>query len=152
MLGLDIGERRVGVAVSDPRQRVASPLCVLDSSVLRDPRPVADLVSEYEIERLVIGLPLSLEGEEGPQARRIREVGMRLAAEVGVAVDFADERLSSAEASRAMRSTGLSEREQRGRVDMVAAALFLQSYLDARVNGDTESRGAAPEGTPEDPE
>ncbi len=139
VLGLDIGERRIGVAVSDPRQRVASPLCVLDAGALRDARAIADLVSEYEVGLIVVGLPLSLDGEEGPQAQKIRSVGTRIAEHTGVDVEFADERLTSAEASRAMGAAGLSEKEKRGRIDMVAAALILQSYLDQQVGESSEN-------------
>ena len=118
---------------------------MLDASILRDPRPIADLISEYDVDLLVIGLPLSLDGQEGPQAQLVRTVGTRLAADVGVKVDFADERLTSAEASRAMRSAGLSEKKKRGRVDMVAAALILQSYLDRRADVvASDARGQEP--------
>lgn len=150
VLGLDIGERRIGVAVSDPQRRVASPLRVLDAAVLRDPRKLADIVSEYEIDLIVIGLPLSLDGGEGPQAKRIRSVGTRIADEVGVAIEYIDERLTSAEASRAMGRAGLSEKEKRGRVDMVAAALFLQSYLDRQAGMGRASRAADDSRPPED--
>ena len=71
-------------------------------------------------------------GEEGPQAARIKEQAQRIAASCGLPLEFADERLSSAEAKRILREQGLSERSMRGRVDMVAASLFLQSWLDAR--------------------
>lgn len=135
LLALDIGEKRIGVAVSDSALRVATPLTVLDASVIGDPRPLADLVDQYEVDRLVIGLPLSLDGTEGPQAVRVREVGTRLAEGLGMDVTYADERLSSAEASRAMRAAGLSDKQKRGRVDMVAAALILQTYLDAHAEG-----------------
>ena len=131
VLALDIGDKRVGVAVSDPRGRVATPVKVLDASALRDPRAVASLVEEYEAECVVIGLPLSLDGEEGPQAQRVRKIGARLAQGLRVEVQYADERMSSVQAKRALREGGLAERAQRGRVDMLAAAIFLQGYLDA---------------------
>ena len=131
VLALDIGDKRVGVAVSDPRGRVATPVKVLDASALTDPRAVASLVEEYEAECVVIGLPLSLDGEEGPQAQRVRKIGARLAQGLRVEVEYADERMSSVQAKRALREGGLAERAQRGRVDMLAAAIFLQGYLDA---------------------
>ena len=131
VLALDIGDKRVGVAVSDPRGRVATPVKVLDASAIRDPHAVASLVEEYEAECVVIGLPLSLDGEEGPQAQRVRKIGARLAQGLRVEVEYADERMSSVQAKRALREGGLAERAQRGRVDMLAAAIFLQGYLDA---------------------
>lgn len=133
ILGLDIGEKRIGVAVSDPSGTVASPLVVLDArNVLGDGRDLARLVADYEVELLVAGLPLSLDGNEGPQAARVRSAAQRLAALVALPLELADERLSSTEARRTMTDAGVSDRDKRGRIDMVAASIFLQSYLDAR--------------------
>lgn len=132
-LGLDIGEARIGVAVSDPHGRLASPVTVLDARALAgDPRPLKRLAEDYDAEIVVVGLPLTLAGEEGPQAAEVRSQAARLAALLGLPVEFHDERLSSAEARRAMRESGLSARQQRGAVDKVAAALVLQGWLDAR--------------------
>ena len=78
------------------------------------------------------GLPKTLSGEDGPQAARIKEQAKRIAASCGLPLQFADERLSSREAKRILREEGLSERAMRGKVDMVAASLFLQAWLDAR--------------------
>lgn len=140
VLGLDIGEKRIGVAVSDPSGTIASPLCVLDAApVMGDGGPVARLIDEYEAELVVVGLPRSMDGTEGMQAARVRSAGARLATFLNVPVVFADERLSSTEASRVMGEGGLSEREKRGRLDMVAAAIFLQTYLDS-----CRDAGAAP--------
>ena len=136
VLALDIGERRIGVAVSDPSGTVASPLMVLDAAkVLGNGRDLTQLADEYEAELVVVGLPLSLDGTEGPQAQAVRRAAARLAGFLRVPVEFVDERLSSAQASRAMGDVGASQRQQRGSVDMVAAAIFLQSYLDARRDG-----------------
>ena len=132
VLGLDIGETRVGVAVSDAEGRVALPLTVLDARALTaDATPLARLVEDYEAGMLVVGVPLTLGGDEGPQAHDVRERAERLSETVGVPVAYWDERLSSAEARRAMREAGLTEREQRGALDKVAAALILQGWLDA---------------------
>lgn len=133
VLALDIGEKRIGVAVSDPSGTVATPLAVLDAAkVFGDGRDLVRLVDEYEIEVVVVGLPLSMDGTEGPQAKRVRSAASRLAGFLRIPFEFADERLSSAQASKTMQETGASTREQRGSVDMVAASLFLQCYLDAR--------------------
>ena len=137
VLALDIGEKRIGVAVSDPSGTVASPLVVLDATkVLGDGRDLTRIMDEYDVELVVVGLPLSLDGTEGPQAERVRRATGRLAGFLRVAVEFADERLSSAQASRAMGEVGASQRQQRGNLDMVAASIFLQSYLDARRDGE----------------
>ena len=139
ILGLDIGEKRIGVAVSDPSATVATPLAVLDArQALGDGRELSRLVSDYGIGLLVAGLPLSLDGTEGPQAVRVRSAAQRLAGIVSLPLEFADERLSSAEARRTMSDAGVSDREKRGSIDMVAAAIFLQSYLDARRDSGAE--------------
>ena len=133
VLALDIGEVRVGVAVSDPDARVSSPVCVLPAAeVLAHAVTFRRVLGDWEPELLVCGLPRTLAGEDGPQADRIREQAQRIAKSCGLPLEFADERLSSAEAKRILREQGLSERAMRGKVDMVAASLFLQSWLDAR--------------------
>ena len=133
VLALDIGEVRVGVAVSDPDARVSSPVCVLPAAeVLAHAVTFRRVLEDWEPELLVCGLPRTLAGEDGPQADRIREQANKIAKSCGLPLEFADERLSSAEAKRILREQGLSERAMRGKVDMVAASLFLQSWLDAR--------------------
>lgn len=135
VLALDIGEVRVGVAVSDPTGRVASPVCVLPAQeVLAHAATFRRVLEDWEPELLVCGRPMTLAGEEGPQAARVREQAERVAAACGLPLEFEDERLSSAEAKRILREQGLSERAMRGKVDMVAASLFLQAWLDARHN------------------
>lgn len=137
MLALDIGEKRVGVAVSDASGCIATPVKVLDASALIGAmKPLRTLAEEYEPELVLVGLPLSLDGTEGPQAIRARAAGDAIRDALGLPVDFADERLSSAQASRAMAEDGLSEKQRRGRLDAAAAALFLQAWLDARRPGD----------------
>lgn len=133
VLALDIGEVRVGVAVSDPSGRVASPVTVLPAAeVLAHARTFRRVLEDWEPELLVCGLPRTMAGEEGPQAARIRAQAEKIAAACGLPLEFADERLSSAEAKRILKEQGLSERAMRGKVDSVAAGLFLQSWLDAR--------------------
>jgi putative Holliday junction resolvase len=135
ILGLDIGEKRIGVAVSDPSGTVATPLAVIDArKAMGDGRELLRLVADYGAELLVAGLPLSLDGSEGPQAARVRAAAERLAKLASLPVEFADERLSSTAARRAMTEAGVSDRDKRGSIDMVAAAIFLQSYLDSRRN------------------
>lgn len=133
VLALDIGEARVGVAVSDPSGRVASPVCMLPAAeVLAHAASFRRVLEDWEPELLVCGLPRTLAGEEGPQAERVARQAQTIAEACGLPLEFADERLSSAEAKRILREQGLSERAMRGKVDSVAAGLFLQSWLDAR--------------------
>jgi len=132
VLALDIGEKRVGVAVSDPAGRVASPVAVLPASdVEAHGRTFRDVIADWEPDLLLAGLPMTLSGEEGPQAARIRAVAAKVAENCALPIEFADERLSSAEAKRSLREKGLSEKAMRGKVDMIAASLFLQAWLDA---------------------
>ncbi len=134
VLALDIGEVRVGVAVSDPAGRVASPVCVLPAAeVLAGARTFRRVLDDWEPELLVCGRPMTMAGEEGPQAERVMAQARRIADDCGLSLEFADERLSSSEAKRILREQGLSERSMRGKVDMVAASLFLQAWLDANV-------------------
>lgn len=133
IMALDIGETRVGVAVSDPGERVASPVAVLPAAeVLAHAKPFQRLLEDWEPELLLCGLPITLAGEEGPQASRIRAAAMRIGRASDLPVEFADERLSSQEAKRSLREKGLDERAMRGKIDMIAASLFLQAWLDAR--------------------
>ncbi|HIU04979.1 MULTISPECIES: Holliday junction resolvase RuvX [Collinsella] len=135
-MALDIGEKRVGIAVSDATGRIASPVKVLPASeVIGMARPFRMLLEDYEPEILVCGRPMTLAGEEGPQAARVMEQARAIGRAAGLPVAFADERLSSAEAKRILREQGLNERSMRGKVDMVAASVFLQTWLDERRAG-----------------
>lgn len=130
-LALDIGEVRVGIAVSDASGSVAMPVKVLPAQeVLSCARTFRLLIEDYEPDVLVCGLPQTLAGEEGPQAARIRAAAKRISRATNLPVAFTDERLSSREAKRVLREQGLTERSMRGKVDMVAASLFLQTWLD----------------------
>lgn len=134
IMALDIGAVRCGIAISDPAERIATPLCVLPAAdVLADGREFRRVVDDWEVESLVAGLPRTLSGEEGPQAAAIRQKARRIADARGLPLEFADERLSSREAKRILREEGLDERAMRGKVDMIAASLFLQAWLDSRV-------------------
>lgn len=131
VMSLDIGEKRIGVALSDTDARIASPLTVFPGPLSAALSALRRVVEDYEIGLILIGLPLTFAGEEGPQALSVRNEAAILGPEFGLPVIFADERLSSTEARRSMGSAGLSDREQRGKVDMVAAAIILQTYLDS---------------------
>ena len=133
-VGLDLGSRRIGVAVSDPGGVIASPHTVLERSGDRtaDHRAVAALVTELGAERLVVGLPLSLDGSEGPAARAARAEAAELAAVVGVPVEAYDERLTTVTADRALMAQKLKAGARRRVVDKVAAAVMLQGWLDRR--------------------
>ncbi|OUP10153.1 Holliday junction resolvase RuvX [Collinsella sp. An2] len=134
-LALDIGDVRVGIAASDASGRVAMPVKVLPAAeVTGMARSFRMILEDYEPEVLVCGRPETLGGEDGPQAQRVTEVARRVGEATGLPVEFVDERLSSREAKRILREQGLSERDMRGKVDMVAASLFLQTWLDRQRN------------------
>lgn len=134
-MALDIGAVRVGIAISDPGERVASPVTVLPSAEVKTcAKSFMRVLEDWEPELLVSGLPYTLSGEEGPQAARIRAFAAEVSKRTGIPVEFSDERLSSTEAKRSLREKGMSEREMRGKIDMIAASIFLQSWLDARAN------------------
>ena len=133
VLALDIGQRRIGVAASDFEQCVAFPVCVLDAAEVEGgARSWRRVLEDHDPVALLCGLPRSLDGQEHDQAARIRTVAGQIARRAGLPLVFVDERLSSAEAKRSLRAQGMSERDMRGKVDMVAASLFLQAWLDAR--------------------
>jgi len=133
VLALDIGEKRCGVAVSDATGKVALPLCTLGASeVLDNSRAFQRILEDYEPAMLVCGLPVSLSGTENKQAGIIREKAGRIASQAGLPLEFVDERLSSGDARRILRESGHDERSMRGKVDMVAASLILQTFLESR--------------------
>lgn len=139
IMALDIGEVRCGIAISDPAERVASPLCVLPTAEVKaNAASFRRVCEDWEPELIVSGLPLSLNGQESAQTKWCREVALSVGRSLGLPVEFSDERLSSSEAKRVLREKGYSERKMRGKVDMIAASLFLQSWLDARNAGAEE--------------
>ena len=136
VLGIDFGERRVGLAVSDPSATIAQPLPTLLRRAGKRP-PVAaitEIIQHNDVGEIVIGLPIDLNGEETDWTRSVREFGAKLQDRAGIPVAFLDERMTSVQAERAVRSIGLkrSEREQKHRVDAAAAVILLQTYLDRR--------------------
>lgn len=135
ILAIDYGERRVGLALSDPTATIAQPLPTLERRRGKRPpvAPVARLAREHEVAEIVVGLPLTLEGEESEWTREVRAFGASLAERTGVPVTYLDERMTSVRAERAVRSLGLpkQQREEKGRVDAAAALLILQAHLDS---------------------
>lgn len=130
-LALDIGEVRIGIAASDASGRLAMPVKVLPAAeVTGMARSFRMILEDYEPDVLVCGRPETLTGEDGPQTERVMKVAQAVGEATGLPVEFVDERLSSQEAKRILRAQGLNERSMRGKVDMVAASLFLQTWLD----------------------
>ncbi|MDQ1680513.1 MAG: putative pre6S rRNA nuclease [Frankiaceae bacterium] len=133
-LGVDVGSVRVGVASSDPGGLLASPVVTLrrDVATGADQEAIAALVAELEAVEIVVGLPRSLSGKEGPAAVAARDYARQLAGRVApVPVRLVDERLSTVSATRALGESGVRGRQQRAVIDQQAAVTFLQASLDA---------------------
>jgi putative Holliday junction resolvase len=133
-LGIDLGSKRIGIAVSDLSATIASPLTTVlrSKSKRHDHDAIAALVREEEVDVVVVGLPLSLDGTEGPAARAAIAESKRLASVVGVPVELYDERFTTVTAQRGLMEAGLDTRHQRKVIDKAAAAVMLQSWLDQR--------------------
>jgi len=142
VVALDLGTRRIGVAVSDAGGNVATPYSTIQrtSDVDVDRARVAEVVTEVEAGMVVVGLPLSLDGSTGPAARAALEEAEALRAVLAVPVECHDERLTSVTANRALTDAGLTGRRRQkarkaGAVDQVAATVLLQSWLESHANG-----------------
>ena len=132
VLALDVGDKRVGVAISDLTQFLARSLKVIQRGPHQeDFAAVARLVEEYEVERVVVGYPRSLDGTVGRQAEKVERYAVGLAKALTVPVLLWDERFSTVSAERLMREAGLRGKKKRERIDAVAAAVILQDYLDS---------------------
>ena len=131
VLGLDLGDARIGVAISDDRRRIAVPLGTVRTGAPADVKAIADLVHGHGVTLVVVGHPLHLSGEAGERAHHAERFAEALDAFLGVPVVLQDERLSSVEADRALRGAGASGRERRRTVDRSAATVILQAWLDA---------------------
>ncbi len=133
MAAIDLGKARVGVAVSDELGLCAHPRPALDGGNRRVVlEALTALVREEGVKRFLVGMPLELDGREGPAARKALAFAQALADAAGVEVEMVDERLSTVEASRRLREGGVSARRAKPRVDGAAAAVLLQSWLDRR--------------------
>ena len=132
VLALDVGDRRIGLAISDPTGMLASPLGVVE----RGPSDVDDILRvalDNGVTEIVVGLPLTLAGESRAQAGKVRSFVQELRSKTDLPVTMVDERLSTVQAQRMLRESGSGRRgRDRGRLDSAAAAVILQAYLDSR--------------------
>ncbi len=140
VMGLDVGEARVGVAFSDPTRTIGSAHSVLKRARRpeQDMDALAALVEEHEVAEIVVGWPLMMNGREGLAARRVSKLADALQARCGLPIHKWDERLSTVAAERALAEGGVRGRARRQVVDKVAAALILQGWLDAQPKPDPE--------------
>lgn len=136
-MALDVGSKRIGVALSDASQFLASPLTTIKAEPQeRTLAQIVQLLTLHDVELLVVGLPLTLSGEIGPQARSVEEFVEHLRERTVVPIVLRDERLTSAEAERMLIEAGLKPEKRKQQIDQVAAMLILQDYLDSRRNGE----------------
>jgi putative Holliday junction resolvase len=132
ILGLDIGDSRIGVAISDPVEIIATPLTVItrddDNTAIA---AIIHLVGQYDVKRIVIGLPYSLDGSIGRQANKVKDFVDKLSQSTSARIELRDERLSTVAAERLLRGAGNKKARRRSHLDAAAAAFILQGYLDS---------------------
>lgn len=137
-VGIDFGLRRIGVAVSDPAGRIAHGLDTVETTGFDDSvTQVVDIAERYQARRIVVGLPRHMNGDEGDMAQSVHEFVRRLALSVDAEVNTWDERLTSAEAQRALSEMGYRLKGNKKRLDKISAMLLLQSFLDRQRRDDT---------------
>ena len=131
LLGLDVGDIRIGVALSDELGVAAHPLCTLTRKNRKvDLIAISDLVSIHKVERVIIGLPISLDGSIGPQAEKVQKFAKRLGSVIDIPIEFQDERFTTAEAEDILRELNKDIEEQKELIDEVAAVIILTDYLN----------------------
>lgn len=133
MLAVDLGSKRVGLAVSDPTGKIAQPLATIDANPQETlPERVAEIAKEHEVTDIVVGLPRRLDGSFGPEAKSARAIADAIRKASRTRVELVDERLTTAQAERSMIAGGVRRARRRETIDQVAATLLLQSHLDRR--------------------
>jgi putative Holliday junction resolvase len=130
VLGLDLGDARIGVAISDDARRMAVPLGTVRTGAPADLRAIADLIREHGVTLVVVGHPVLLSGEAGDRAHHAERFAAAIGEGLDVPVLLQDERLSTVEAGRALRESGASGRDRRRTIDRSAATVILQAWLD----------------------
>jgi putative Holliday junction resolvase len=138
VLALDLGDARIGVAVSDPARRVAVPVGTIRTGAPEDLKAIASIVRERDVALVVVGYPLSLSGEAGPRARHAQSFAEALRSFVGVPVVLHDERLSTKQAERSLRDAGVVGPARRRVVDAAAAVVILESFVERERGASTD--------------
>lgn len=137
VLGLDVGERRIGVAISDASGRLAAPLTTISAAPREQAlAKIVSLARQEEAVAVVVGLPLTLRGEVGPQAEVVRRFAAELEAAIGLPIHLFDERLTTAAAEQQLRELGVKPEKRKQQIDQVAASIILQDFLDHRRSRD----------------
>lgn len=134
ILSLDVGEKRIGIALSDPGGLIAQGLKVYNTtgSRTKDIAELGDIARQFEVSRIVVGLPKNLDGSIGPKAQAIVRFAEDIGRAAGVPVEMWDERFSTDEAHRIFDMASIRRSKRKGSIDMMAAQIILQGYLDAQ--------------------
>jgi putative Holliday junction resolvase len=134
-LGIDYGEKRVGIAVSDPTKTIAQPFLTIQYNSKKELiGKILNLVEEEDIELIVVGLPLTLKGIDSNKTKTVRKFVENLRTIIQLPIEFVDERFTSIQAQRMLRDMGKKPSEQRSKIDQLAAQSILQTYLDRKNN------------------
>ena len=136
LIGLDVGDRRIGVAFGDSNLRLATPVAVIErTSIEQAGRAIAAYVRDYDADLVIVGLPRNMDGTAGPQAEATKQFVEKIAAAIAVPIKFWDERLTTVEATRRARETDRGRgKKSRRTLDAIAAAVILQDYVDDQAN------------------
>jgi len=129
LLGIDYGDVRVGLAISDPLKITAAPLVLLKNNKELI-ASVIKILSEYNFSRIIIGMPKNMDGSQGFSAEKVLKFKDLLSKQIDIDIELIDERLTTVEASRKLQEAGINTRKQKDKIDMMAAVLILQTYLD----------------------
>lgn len=134
ILGIDLGDKKIGLAVSDPMGWTAQGLGVINSngSADADIKKIKEYVEQYEVEKIIVGLPLNMDGSYGPRAEKAKAFADRMEKKLKVTVEMTDERLTTVAAEKLLIEADISRTKRRKVIDKMAAALILQGYLDTK--------------------
>jgi putative Holliday junction resolvase len=139
ILALDPGSKRIGVAVSDELKIIASPLEFIAAEPFADfIGRLNDIIRSKGVGQIIVGMPRNMDGSYGPAAAHVREFLLRLRQSIAVPIQAWDERLTSTQANRVLIQSGVRRADRKTKVDQMAAAILLQSYLDSRSAGEVE--------------
>jgi len=132
ILSLDVGEKRIGLALSDPTELLATPLTTIVSrGNLIDVKTILDIAAQHDVGEIIVGLPISLSGHQGEQAKSVSKFIKALAKTTTIPLRSLDERYSSVEAKNLLKDSGIQPSRNKSHIDATAAAVILQSYLDS---------------------
>ncbi|MDD7542598.1 MAG: Holliday junction resolvase RuvX [Peptoniphilaceae bacterium] len=133
-MGLDLGTRTIGVAVSDPTQQIAQAVTTIRRSSFRDDlAKLRAIIEDYNVNIVVIGLPKHMNNDEGASAQRARSFGVELRKATGLEIDYQDERLSTVTAEQVLQQSGVRRENRKKYIDRIAATVILQAWLDRRI-------------------